>query len=140
MGSLTKKFGEVKNPVWDKFKKSNGFFEKYFDLRTLMNRGKSHPQIIFSMTGEWAQVIILLSWIGVDISVKNQMMGMLAIIFLILVVGYADVYFEVARKESSYNTRFKPEQQRLFKQIEEIHQKIFEKGSEHGIEKTTKCK
>ena len=61
---FTKKFEEVENPVWNRFKKSNGIIEAYCFLRFLLERGKYHPAAAFSMMGEYALVMLAFKLCG----------------------------------------------------------------------------
>jgi len=125
--NLSKKFKEVNNPVWDTYKGSNGFFETYYFLRFIITRGKAHPQIVLSMMGEYALVMLTLNYVGISITAFTVFVSMMIILVLILVVGYLDVYFNVARKENSFSARFSPEQQTLFRKVDELHNELIKK-------------
>ncbi len=122
---FTGHFQQVQNPVWEEYGRSNGFFEKLFFFYKVLERGKSHPQKFTSMLGEYALFILLLGWLSIPTTVSVQVTGMVVVICLILVLGFCDIYFGVTRKENSFNARFSPENQVLFKQVEDLHRKFF---------------
>ena len=121
--SLTRHFKQVENPVWNKFKTSNGILEGYYFIRFLLERGKHHPQIILSMMGEYALVMLALNFVGIKITTYAVLISMSIIIILILILGYLDVYLDVARRSNSYHARFSPEQQTLYKQVEDLEKR-----------------
>ena len=112
---ISDKFKQVNNPVWQRYKRSNGFFQKYFFLKHILMRGKSHPQGIMSMFGEYAFVIMFLGWVGIAPTVRTQIIGAACMFLLLMLMGYLDVYYEVNRKETSFDIRFNPEMQTLFR-------------------------
>lgn len=122
--NLSKHFSKVKNPVWKRFKKSNGAIETYYFIRYLIKRGKHHPQILLSMMAEYALVLFILEYLGVPITPIIVIFATITLLILIVIVGYLDVYLDIARKHSSFEARFSPEQQQLYLQVDELHKKM----------------
>lgn len=132
---ITDNFKEVDTKVWNKYRNANGTFQKYFFMRRLLTRGKSHPQIIMSMIGEYAVLLMILNWLNIKPTITIQMVGLTILLASLFIVGFLDILFEVDRKESSWNSRFNPEAQQLYRQVQEIHNKLF-RGETNGMVKT----
>jgi len=90
----------------------------------MLERGKHHPQIILSMASEYALVMFILDWFGVPITGTIVAVTTVALLLVILVVGYLDIYLDVARKDASFHARFAPEQQELYRQVTDLERKM----------------
>jgi hypothetical protein len=120
-------FKKVENPVWKNYSKTNGFIEKYYYIRFLLQRGKHHPQILLSMAAEYALVLFIFNAFGLNITTKTVVLLTIILMFVLIFWGYIDVFFDVARKSTSFTNRFNPEWQELFKDVKDIKKKLGEK-------------